>query len=127
MKQNSVNLERGDARRPGAGHAPETSQADTEERKRENARAYQAAMEAVFAIPISGGLGYLADLKWEIAPLGLFVGLAFGFAAFVLRLLKMRGLVAASVGPQAPGPGETGRGAETRTGAHRTDPKQDAR
>lgn len=85
-------------------------------------------MEAVFAIPISGGLGYLADSRWETGPLGLFIGLALGFAAFVLRLLKMRGLVAASEAPGAPDLRETKRDNQTRTGAHnRADSKQDAR
>ncbi len=145
MKQNSVNLEQGDARRSGAGraseaavsaagmagHADAAGKADAEARKKESARAYQAAMEAVFAIPISGGLGYLADAKWETGPLGLFIGLAFGFAAFVLRLWKMRSLVAASDVPTAPGPvapDDTGRNNETHTGAQGSaGGKQDAR
>ncbi len=51
---------------------------------------YQGALEAVLAIPIAGGLGYLADKQWEIEPIGLYIGLATGFAAFILRLVRMR-------------------------------------
>jgi F0F1-type ATP synthase assembly protein I len=51
---------------------------------------YQGAMEAVLAIPIGAGLGYLADRQWESEPFGLFIGLGVGFAAFILRLVRMR-------------------------------------
>ena len=51
--------------------------------------AYQGAVESVFAILISTGFGYLADRKWESEPWGLLVGLCIGFAAFVLRLLRL--------------------------------------
>ena len=60
---------------------------------RHGARAYQAALEAVFAIPIAGGLGYWADREFGTDPMLLIVGLALGFATFVVRLSRMRGLV----------------------------------
>jgi len=50
-------------------------------------------MEAVFAIPIAGGLGWWADKSFGTRPVGLLVGLALGFAAFVMRLSTMRRLV----------------------------------
>ena len=60
---------------------------------RHGARAYQAALEAVFAIPIAGGLGYWADTHFGTEPLWLLIGLVLGFAAFVVRILRMRRLV----------------------------------
>ena len=52
-------------------------------------RAYQGAFEALFAILIGAGLGYWADAKFESSPWGLFAGLILGFAAFVLRLVRL--------------------------------------
>jgi F0F1-type ATP synthase assembly protein I len=52
-------------------------------------------MEAVFAIPIAIGIGWFADSKLGSSPIGLFLGVVLGFAACVLRLLKMRGMVEA--------------------------------
>jgi F0F1-type ATP synthase assembly protein I len=60
---------------------------------RRGAKAYQAALEAVFAIPIALGLGYWADRQFGTAPVILLVGLALGFATFVVRLSRMRGLM----------------------------------
>ena len=60
---------------------------------RSGARAYQAALEAVFAIPIAAGLGYWADTRFGTAPIWLLVGLALGFATFVVRLSRTRGLM----------------------------------
>ena len=60
---------------------------------RRGARAYQGALEAVFAIPIAAGLGYWADAHFGTAPSGLLVGLGLGFATFVVRLVRMRKLV----------------------------------
>jgi F0F1-type ATP synthase assembly protein I len=60
---------------------------------RRGARAYQAALEAVFAIPIAGGLGYWADRQFGTDPVLLIVGLVLGFATFVVRLSRMRGLM----------------------------------
>lgn len=60
---------------------------------RRGARAYQGALEAVFAIPIAGGLGYWADSRFGTEPVLLIVGLALGFVTFVVRLSRMRRLV----------------------------------
>jgi F0F1-type ATP synthase assembly protein I len=60
---------------------------------RRGAKAYQAALEAIFAIPIAGGIGYWADTRFETAPILLLIGLVLGFASFVLRLSSMRKLV----------------------------------
>ena len=62
---------------------------------RRGAKAYQAALEAVFAIPIAGGLGYWADTRFGTDPVLLLIGLALGFATFVVRLVRMRKLVVA--------------------------------
>jgi F0F1-type ATP synthase assembly protein I len=43
----------------------------------------------VFAILIGAGLGYLADDRFGTSPLYLFVGIAIGFGAFVLRLVRL--------------------------------------
>jgi F0F1-type ATP synthase assembly protein I len=60
---------------------------------RHGARAYQAALEAVFSIPIAGGLGWWADRHFGTEPILLLLGLVLGFASFVLRLVRMRKLV----------------------------------
>jgi F0F1-type ATP synthase assembly protein I len=62
---------------------------------RRGARAYQAAVEAVFAIPVAAGLGYWADTRFGTEPVLLLVGLGLGFAAFVMRIVRMRRLVEA--------------------------------
>ena len=73
------------------------TQQDDEEGKgglgRRGAKAYQAALEAVFAIPIAGGLGYWADTRFGTEPILLLVGLVLGFATFVVRITSMRRLV----------------------------------
>ena len=51
--------------------------------------AYQAALEAVFAIPVAAVLGYFADKGFGTSPIFLLVGVAMGFAAFVLRLVRL--------------------------------------
>ena len=69
------------------------SEEDTQGTARRRAKAYQTVMEAVFAIPIGLGIGWWADRKLGSEPIGLFVGLAFGFATFIVRLTRMRSLV----------------------------------
>ena len=55
--------------------------------------AYQGAAESVLAIVIAMGIGYWVDGRWDTSPWGLLVGAVTGFAAFVLRLSRMRKLV----------------------------------
>ena len=57
---------------------------------RAQAATYQGAFEAVLSVPIGSGLGYWFDRTFETAPVGLAVGTAIGFAALVLRLVRMR-------------------------------------
>jgi F0F1-type ATP synthase assembly protein I len=56
-------------------------------------RAYQGALEAVLSIPIGMGLGYLADRQFGTSPIFLLVGLGLGFAAFVIRVSRLRALI----------------------------------
>jgi F0F1-type ATP synthase assembly protein I len=65
----------------------------TPEAGRRRAKAYQTAMEAVFAIPIAMGIGWWVDRKLGSEPWGLLVGLGFGFATFIFRLAAMRRMV----------------------------------
>jgi len=58
-----------------------------EERRRR--LAYQGAFEAVTAIPIAIGGGYWLDRRFDTSPIFLFLGAALGFAAFVLRLVRL--------------------------------------
>jgi F0F1-type ATP synthase assembly protein I len=68
-----------------------TDRRDEKERpKSRKAAAYQGAIEAVFAILIGAFLGRLADGHFGTAPRYLLVGFVIGFAAFVLRLVRMR-------------------------------------
>lgn len=66
-----------------------TPQGERQLRFRRAGTAYQAAFEAVFAILIGVGLGYWADASFDSAPWGLLLGFALGFAAFVLRLVRL--------------------------------------
>ena len=52
-------------------------------------RAYQGAFEAVAAILIAAGIGLWIDSSYETSPWGLLIGTAFGFATFVIRLLRL--------------------------------------
>ena len=62
-------------------------------------KAYQRALEAVLAIPIGIGIGAFADGRLDSSPIGLAIGAAFGFAAFVKRLISMRSLVEGAAPP----------------------------
>ena len=55
--------------------------------------AYQGAMESVLAIVIAVGIGYWVDVRFDTSPRGLLIGAVIGFAAFVLRLVRMGKLV----------------------------------
>ena len=60
---------------------------------RRGMKAYQGALEAVLSIPVGMGLGYLADRYFGTGPVFLLVGLAVGFASFVIRISRLRLLV----------------------------------
>ena len=51
--------------------------------------AYQGAFEAIGAVLVGGGFGYWADLTWDTGPWGFLIGIVVGFAAMVLRLLRL--------------------------------------
>jgi F0F1-type ATP synthase assembly protein I len=51
--------------------------------------AYQGAFEAIGSVLIAGAFGYWVDYRWDTAPVGLLVGTAIGFAAMVLRLIRL--------------------------------------
>ena len=57
---------------------------------RQQSASYQGAFEAVLAVPIAAGIGYWWDGRFDSAPIGLLVGTAIGFAAMLLRILRMR-------------------------------------
>jgi F0F1-type ATP synthase assembly protein I len=54
---------------------------------------YQGSVEAVLALLIAMGLGYWADERFGTDPWLLTLGTVLGFAAMVLRIWRMRGLV----------------------------------
>lgn len=56
---------------------------------RSQGRAYQGAFEAVFAVLIAAGFGYLADRHFGTEPRYLMIGVGIGFASFVLRLVRL--------------------------------------
>ena len=70
---------------------------------RKAAKAYQAAAEAVFSIPVAGGLGYWADTSFDTSPVCLLLGLVLGFVTFVMGLMRMRKLVEPPEEDEPPG------------------------
>jgi F0F1-type ATP synthase assembly protein I len=67
----------------------DTEQSDRWRAARRQGLAYQGGVEAVFAILIAAGIGYWADQHFGTSPLYLLIGMAIGFSAFVLRLLRL--------------------------------------
>lgn len=74
------------------------------------ASAYQGAIEAVFAVVITTALGYWLDGRLGTAPGFLLAGLAVGFAAFFVRLWRMRHLMGERPGEHDGGGGKERKG-----------------
>jgi ATP synthase protein I len=74
--------------------------------------AYQGAIEAVMAVLVGAGIGYGVDRRWDTTPYGVISGVVVGFAAMVLRLLRMRSEFEPGPddGPGVPPDGDGGRG-----------------
>lgn len=66
------------------------------------ASAYQGTIEAVLAMVLCAGGGYWIDQRFGTEPFGLFGGMVLGFACFMVRMWRMRGLMTA--GPPTAGP-----------------------
>ena len=70
--------------------------------------AYQGAFEAVGSVLIGCGFGYWVDSYWDTAPFGLLTGVVVGFAAMVLRLVRLgKELHPDSVGTESSKSGES--------------------
>lgn len=83
-----------------------TKRPDAGPNHRIHGKAYQGAMEAVFAIPVGLGLGYLGDRSFGTYPTWLLVGGVVGFSAFVLRLVRLgREVQPTETEPERPGSG----------------------
>jgi len=83
--------------------------------------AYEGAFEAVGSILVATGLGYWFDQHYETTPIGVLVGAAVGFAAFVLRLFRLGRQLhpeepAADPGTETDRPGETIRSEDAGAG-----------
>ncbi len=62
---------------------------EKELRGRRKGAVYQGGSEAVFAILIAAGIGYWLDGRLDSAPTFLLIGIAVGFAAFTVRLVRL--------------------------------------
>jgi F0F1-type ATP synthase assembly protein I len=80
--------------------------------KRQMSLAYQGSVEAVFALLMCAGLGYLADERWNSDPTGLIVGVVIGFSAFTLRLVRLGGEVSRASNVESPSADESGENGE---------------
>lgn len=63
---------------------------DPQAAKRSMASAYQGAIEAVVAMVICALAGWWIDGRLGSGPWGLFIGMGIGFAALLLRLLRIK-------------------------------------
>jgi len=68
------------------------------------AAAYQGAIEAVLAVVIATLFGWWVDGRLGTSPAFMLVGIVLGFAAFCVRLFRLRGLMvgASDDGPKPP-------------------------
>ncbi len=71
--------------------------------------AYQGAFEAIGSVLIAVAFGYWVDSRWDTRPYGLLIGTVVGFAAMVLRLLRL----GRELHPDANGTGGTSAGDST--------------
>ena len=53
------------------------------------AAAFEGAFEASFSVLIAGGLGYWIDQGFDTGPVGMLSGVVLGFAAMVVRLVRL--------------------------------------
>jgi len=65
------------------------------------ASAYQGAVEAVVAMVICALAGWWIDRRFGSGPWGLFLGMGIGFAALLLRLLRIK---TPTIGRPSPAP-----------------------
>jgi F0F1-type ATP synthase assembly protein I len=68
---------------------PSGDPAPNQQEARRKGLAYQGAFEAVMAIPITIGIGYWLDGRFDTSPILLLLGAVIGFASFVLRLVRL--------------------------------------
>jgi len=80
---------------PSQREAPSPTENPPPTSAQRGARAYAGAFEAVLSILVGAGLGWWGDAKLGTGPWLLLVGLGFGFAAFVVRLARLRRMVEA--------------------------------
>ena len=92
--------------------------------------AYQGALESVFAIVIGVVAGWWADRYFGTEPWCLLVGATIGFAAFVLRLSRLRGdldQASSDPGDAAARPGLPGDPSQTRLDPRQETPRAERR
>lgn len=72
------------------------------------------------AVLVGAGFGYWVDSRWDTTPVGVIAGVVIGFAAMVLRLLRL-GRELTPDPPTGSGPGTaTGAGSDTDRGPAET-------
>ena len=86
---------------PSQREAPSPTENPPPTSAQRGARAYAGAFEAVLSILVGAGLGWWGDAKLGTGPWLLLVGLGFGFAAFVVRLARLRRMVEAEAAEAA--------------------------
>lgn len=74
------------------------------------AAAYQGALEAIFAIVITMLAGWWIDRHFGTEPAFVLVGAAVGFAAFVVRVWRLRDLMVPEVVDESGKPDGNGSG-----------------